>query len=41
MTTGWLAQVRLRRGKPAAELWLGDVGSVAELDFGRGNQPGR
>lgn len=27
-------------GKPAAELWLGDVGFVAQLDVGRGNQRG-
>lgn len=26
------------RGKPAVELWLGDVGFVAELDVGVGNQ---
>lgn len=29
------------RGKPAVELWSGDVGFVAELDVGAGNQGSR
>lgn len=33
-----LSQVGLRRGEPAVELWLGDVGFVAELEGGVGNQ---
>lgn len=32
------AKVGLRRGERVVELWLGDVGFVAELEGGEGNQ---